>query len=394
MTMRAAPATERPTRRVRTAAPAGTPVPAGSAPDSSPVPPPAKGAGRVRLHRHEADRVASLLSYGVLDTAPAECFDGLTRLAAQLCATPIAVISLIDTDRQWNLSGHGVADTGVPRWESICSDAVASGAPLVITDLRGLPRYTDLPGVVASDGIRAYAGIPLIGRDGLPLGALCVLDRVPRVFTAPELRGLRDLAEQVVHVLELHRADGQSGLHSPGLVPDAREPTVLRKALDDGEFTPFFQPLVDLHTGTTIGLEALIRWTHPTHGVLPPAAFLAGLETGTLADWTSRGDARSGLRADRRPRHPRGGPARRDRGQRVRPAAGQPPRRPGAAPDPRPPRPGRDRGDRGDHRRRRGRRTWPPSAAACGPSAGPGSGSSPMTSGSAGPTSPGCCSCP
>jgi len=245
-------------------------------------------AGRVRLHRHEADRVASLHSYGVLDTAPAECFDGLTRLAAQLCATPIAVISLIDTDRQWNLSGHGVHDTGVPPWESVCSDAVASGAPLIITDLRVLPRYTDLPGVVAPDGIRAYAGIPLIGRDGLPLGALCVIDRVPRVFTAPELRGLRDLADQVIHVLELHRADAQSGLHSPDLVPDVREPTVLRKALDDGEFTPYFQPLVDLHTGATIGLEALIRWAHPTHGMLPPAAFLAGLETGTLADWTRR----------------------------------------------------------------------------------------------------------
>ena len=242
----------------------------------------------VRLHEHENQRLSSLRSYGVLDGARDGSFDGLTRTAARLCRTPVAMISLIDRDRQWLLSTHGTAPFELPRAQAICSDVVAASAPLVVPDLTLVPRYAGVPGVGGPGGARAYAAVPLIGRDGLPLGTLCVFDVVPREFGAEELVSLEDTARQVVTALELRRCDAVMGLTGAALVDDARRPARLRQALDDGEFVPFFQPLVDLRDGTVTGLEALVRWRHPVHGLLTPDAFLPGLEFGTLSTWTAR----------------------------------------------------------------------------------------------------------
>jgi EAL domain-containing protein (putative c-di-GMP-specific phosphodiesterase class I) len=242
----------------------------------------------VRLHEHETHRLSSLLSYGVLDSAPDGTFDGLTRTAARLCRAPISMISLIDRDRQWLLSAYGTAVFEIPRAQAVCSDVVAAAAPLVVPDLTVVPRYADLPGVGGPTGVRAYASVPLIGRDGLPLGALCVFDVVPRWFDAEDLDSLEDVARQAVTALELRRCDAMMGLTGAALVDDARQPARLRQALDNGEFVPFFQPLVDLRNGTVTGLEALVRWRHPTRGLLTPEAFLPGLESGTLSNWTAR----------------------------------------------------------------------------------------------------------
>ncbi len=249
----------------------------------------------VRLHEHEADRVASLHSYGVLDLGRDPAFDALTRTAARLCSAPMAMISLVDRDRQWLLSAHGVPVHDRPREQSICSDTVAAGRPAVVRDLAADPRYADVPGI-GGDGARAYAAVPLTGRDGLPLGTLCVLDTRPRLFGADHLASLEDVARQVTTALELRRLDAAAGLTAPGLVPDARRPQVLRRALDDGRFVPHFQPLVDLRDGVVTGLEALVRWQHPTHGLLTPASFLPGLEAGTLSAWTTRAVLTGSLR--------------------------------------------------------------------------------------------------
>lgn len=239
----------------------------------------------VRPHAQEADRLASLASYRVLDTAPDDAFDSLTRLAAGICQAPTSLISLVDGDRQWFLGRHGTDATQTARSDSVCSDVVAAADALVVGDLTSTPRYSEL---AAQSGLAAYAGVPLIGRDGLPLGALCVLDSTPRTFTPDQLSALADLAAQAVTALELRRYDLTSGLNSDALVAEARLPVALRAALDNGEFIPHFQPINDMRDGTVRGLEALVRWVHPPLGLLTPAAFLPGLETGTLLNATGR----------------------------------------------------------------------------------------------------------
>lgn len=254
----------------------------------------------VRLHAQERDRLVSLLSYSALDTAPSGSFDALTRLAATVCAAPTSMISLIDRDRQWFLSRHGLDVTEMARSQSLCSDAVATEATLVVPDLTSVDRYAGLDMVTGPLGVRAYAGVPLIGRDGLPLGTLCVMDTTTRDFDPRQLGALTDLAGQVVTALELRRNDVTNGLAAPKLVPEATQPRRLRRALDDHEFVPHYQPLVDMRTGAVTGLEALVRWAHPTRGLLTPETFLAGLETGSLVAWAGRDmmEAACGLLVD------------------------------------------------------------------------------------------------
>jgi EAL domain-containing protein (putative c-di-GMP-specific phosphodiesterase class I) len=235
-----------------------------------------------RLHLHEQDRLESLRSYDVLGTPDEPAFDALTRLAALLCAVPIAGISLVGDDRQWFKSTHGFATRDTPRDISFASDVVADGKPIVVYDATLEPRYADNPQVTGGLGIRAYAAMPLIGRDGLPLGALCVVDVRPRHFTKDQLEGLQLLAGQVVTQLELRRADRDSGRGDGTLLGEASDPVRLRRALDDGELRPHFQPMVDLRSRRTLGFEALLRWHHPQHGLLPPGVFLPAVESSGL----------------------------------------------------------------------------------------------------------------
>jgi EAL domain-containing protein (putative c-di-GMP-specific phosphodiesterase class I) len=236
----------------------------------------------MRLHRHERDRLDSLHSYHVLGTPAEASYDVLTRLAALLCKTPIAAISLVDEHRQWFKSMHGMSPGETPREVSISSDLVADGRPLVVPDTTRDSRYAANPQVVHEPGIRAYAGVPIVGRDGLPLGALCVIDHRPRRFTADQLEGLELLAGQVVAQLELRRVDRGAGRDSDELLLEATDPARLRQALDRGELYPHFQPIVDLRTAQTLGFEALLRWHHPQHGVLPPSMFLPVIESTRL----------------------------------------------------------------------------------------------------------------
>lgn len=240
------------------------------------------------LVAREADRLTSLRTYPAADTAPGAALEALTRLAARICGTPVSQINLVDDERQWSLAQVG-SDVGpVPRRESICADVVVTGASLVLPDLAAASRYAGLAMVAGSTGYRSYAGVPLVGRDGLPLGTLCVLDTEPRGYTDGQLAALGDLAEQVVTVLELRRLQSATALSSSTLVPEATNPQTLRRALDNGEFVPHFQPLVDMRTGTITGLEVLLRWEHPTRGLLTPETFLAGLETGSLINVAGR----------------------------------------------------------------------------------------------------------
>ena len=243
---------------------------------------PAQRAGGVRPHPNEKDRLDSLYSYAILDTDPEPAFDALTRMAARVCRTPLAGVSLVDHDRQWFKSFFGGEPMNIAREHSMCSDVVTSGTLLVVADAHAHPRYATYPQVTGSPFVRSYVGAPLMGRDGLPIGALCVADVKPRRFTAAQLQMLTELAAQVVTVLEERRRDQVAGMLGADVAADARDPVRLRRALEQGELVPYFQPIVDITSGAPHALEALIRWEHPELGTLLPAAFLPAVEGSAL----------------------------------------------------------------------------------------------------------------
>ena len=240
------------------------------------------GVEPIRWHAAEDDRLDSLRSYGVLDTPRETTYDALTALAAQTCETPFAVITLVDDERSWFKSAHGFTMSQTPRSMSFCSDVVAGEHILAIPDMTLADRYRRHPLVTGEPGIRSYLGVALIGRDGLPLGTLCVVDRRARVFTPDQVGVLVTLAEQVVFLLEQRRRDLLDGVLSERVLDEARDPARLRAALHDGELTPHYQPLVDIEHGRAQQIEALLRWEHPELGTLTPQAFLPVIEASAL----------------------------------------------------------------------------------------------------------------
>ena len=157
------------------------------------------------LPSNEKARLRSLYSYEVLDTEPEPTFDGIARLAAQLCGTPIALISLVDEGRQWFKSCAGLEARQTGRDVAFCTHAILQPGVFVIPDALADPRFATNPLVTGEPYIRFYAGAPLINPDGLVLGTVCVIDRLPRQLTPEQGRTLETLAEQVVAQLELRR---------------------------------------------------------------------------------------------------------------------------------------------------------------------------------------------
>lgn len=153
----------------------------------------------------ESKRTEALLDYQVLDTAPEDSFDALTRLAAYICQTPIAAISLTDRKRQWYKSKIGFISQEEPRDITFCAYTILQKELLVVQDTLTDERFATNPFVICDPYIRFYAGVPLINLDGLVLGTLCVLDHVPRDFSSEQQEALRIVALQVVTQLELRR---------------------------------------------------------------------------------------------------------------------------------------------------------------------------------------------
>ncbi|TGE27277.1 GAF domain-containing DNA-binding protein [Hymenobacter metallicola] len=155
----------------------------------------------------EAERLEALRNYQVLDTPPEEVFDDLAKLAAYICGTPISLVSLIDTERQWfkaNVGLDGVEST--EREVSFCQHAMFGNDVYEIEDAEQDPLFRTNPLVVNDPGIRFYAGAPLVTPEGHPLGTLCAIDRVPRRLNEQQRAALRILAREVVSHLELRRA--------------------------------------------------------------------------------------------------------------------------------------------------------------------------------------------
>ncbi len=153
----------------------------------------------------EIDRLKSLIGCGILDTSPEQLFDDLTKLASRLCDAPIALVSLVDADRQWFKSAVGIAATETHRDFAFCAHAILGKDPFVVTNAAIDPRTCDNPLVLGPPDIRFYAGVPLRTGDGHALGTLCVIDTKPREITSQQLADLKSLAQQVISQLELRR---------------------------------------------------------------------------------------------------------------------------------------------------------------------------------------------
>jgi len=154
---------------------------------------------------HELARLETLARYQILDTAAEAAYDNLTQLAAQICGTPIALISLLDHDRQWFKSRVGLTVSETPRVIAFCDHTILQPEPLVVQDALLDERFATNPLVTGDPNIRFYAGIPLTTPDHYRIGTLCVIDRVSRQLSSEQMQALQVLSHQVFNQLELRR---------------------------------------------------------------------------------------------------------------------------------------------------------------------------------------------
>ncbi|HEX8422041.1 MAG TPA: GAF domain-containing protein, partial [Pyrinomonadaceae bacterium] len=142
----------------------------------------------------EAGRIAALRECGILDTAPEECFDDIARLAAYICKTPIALVSLVDKSRLWFKAKVGFPLSELPRESTFCTQAILKPEPFIIEDASADKRYAKNPYVQYEPHVRFYAAVPLVTTDGHALGVLCVIDHQRRTLDHEQHEALEVLA--------------------------------------------------------------------------------------------------------------------------------------------------------------------------------------------------------
>ncbi|MBI4051693.1 MAG: PAS domain S-box protein [Elusimicrobia bacterium] len=155
------------------------------------------------LPPNESRRIAILRSLGILDTPPEERFDRITRITMRIFSVPVALVTLVDSQRQWFKSHPGIEIQETPRELSFCAYTILGDDVLVVPDLSRDPRFCDNP-ILATTGTRFYAACPISATDGSKLGTLCILDRQPRELSAEECQLLCDLASLVEEEINIH----------------------------------------------------------------------------------------------------------------------------------------------------------------------------------------------
>lgn len=155
--------------------------------------------------KDEAARIAALQKYAILDTEPEQAFDDLVLLASFICKAPIALISLVDENRQWFKSRVGLSVSETPREIAFCAVAIQQPDVLIVPDTLNDERFRNNPLVTSEPHIRFYAGAPLINEEGHALGTICVIDRTPREFGPSQQTALKALSRLVLAQLEFRR---------------------------------------------------------------------------------------------------------------------------------------------------------------------------------------------
>lgn len=165
----------------------------------------------------ESERLAAVERCDLLDTPREPLFDNITRLARRVLGMPVAALSVIDGHRQWFKALDGLQATEVPRNHTICSHVLATGRPLIISDVSGDPRFAERPWVTSEPHVRSYAGVPLTTKDGFVIGTLCTIGREPRSFSESDTANLHDLAAIAMEAIEyrqLANTDFLTGVQS------------------------------------------------------------------------------------------------------------------------------------------------------------------------------------
>ncbi len=201
-------------------------------------------------HVTEAQRLLELHSLGILDTPAEQAYDDVVSLAAFICGTPIAMVSLIDEDRQWLKARVGVNLMETPRGIAFCSHAITDPEHVMeIPDTSQDARFANNPLVTGDPGVRFYAGAPLVTPSGAALGTVCVIDRVPRRLTPAQSQALQALSRQVVQLLALRRANTELGLLTRAQMVRQRELEDSQQQLHQLNLELAEQTLTDALTG-------------------------------------------------------------------------------------------------------------------------------------------------
>lgn len=164
---------------------------------------------RTAISTNETERLKDIRRLQILDTLPEQDFDDITRLASQICGTPVSLISIIDSDRQWFKSKVGLEVDETPRNLAFCNYAIATPNEMMeVEDARKDDRFSSNPFVTADENpVISYTGIPLVSDRGYALGTLCTIDHEPKVLNEAQKEALQILASQVVRIFELRKAN-------------------------------------------------------------------------------------------------------------------------------------------------------------------------------------------
>jgi PAS domain S-box-containing protein len=220
---------------------------------------------------NEQQRLATLNSYAILDSPPEAAFDRITRMAARIFNVPIALISLVDTNRQWFKSCYGLDAQETSRDVAFCAHAILGNEVLVIPDATLDPRFANNPLVTGEPHIRFYAGAPLHTREGFNVGTLCIIDTKPRAFTPEEREILADLSALVVDEMQLRQSE--RGYYS--LLSNSSD--VFTVLSSEGRIcyeSPSVERVLGYHASELIGQSAF-EFIHPDDLAFVQGAFLA-----------------------------------------------------------------------------------------------------------------------